>query len=114
MQLNGELLFTALLTIIIELPLFYACGYQSRRQLIYFFFANLTSNLLLNEALGNLPLSIPYYPALCLGEVLVVVYEVAFMLYAVETDLRRLVKAVCCCNALSLAIGLVLIYWLEH
>ena len=46
--LDSDLLTLAIWTILIEVPLFYFCGYREKRQLLYFAGVNLVSNLLLN------------------------------------------------------------------
>ena len=51
--LDSDLLTLAIWTILIEVPLFYFCGYREKRQLLYFAGVNLVSNLLLNGFFGN-------------------------------------------------------------
>ena len=104
------LLNTALLTIVLELPVFWLAGYRKARELFAFAAVNLISNLLLNE---NLPVYTPtwsYWAALALGEVLVVFLEFALMRYVVKEQQLRLLKVICSTNAVSLAVGLML-FW---
>ena len=109
-MLDAVLLQTALLTIALELPLFWLWGYRSSRELGTFAGANLLSNLLLNEALPAYTSVGSYRLALTLGEMLVVLLEFALMRYVVKENEVRLFKAICCTNAFSLAVGLLLLW----
>ena len=46
---STPMLLPMLLTMLIEVPLFYACGFRRPRQLLWFAAVNAMSNLLLNE-----------------------------------------------------------------
>ena len=102
------LLETALLTIVLELPVFCLWGYRKIRELICFAGANLVSNLLLNEALLVYTPGWSYRLALALGELLVVLLEFALMRYVIDKNELRLFKAICSTNIFSLAVGLLL------
>lgn len=106
---DKELLFFALLTAVIELPIFYWCGYRTRQQLAAFLVANIISNVLLNEALPVYSPTIGYWLILAAGELLVVLVEFYLMDY-VTTGGRRLLRTICITNAVSLLGGLLMFF----
>lgn len=107
--IDKELIFFALLTAVIELPLFYWCGYRTKQQLTAFLGANIISNLLLNEALPVYSPTAGYWLTLAAGELLVVLVEFYLMDY-VAAGGRRLLRTVCITNAASLLIGLLMFF----
>ena len=54
---QSDLLQFALMTVIIEVPLFYLCGYRRFKDCLYFAGVNVVTNLLLNEFLELTELS---------------------------------------------------------
>lgn len=104
------LLKPALLTVAIELPLFFLCGYRQGRELVTFFGVNLVSNLLLNESLPDFRPEAGWYLCLLTGELLVVAVEFFFMEYIVSGAGGRLLKAVAFTNAVSLGLGLLILF----
>lgn len=105
-----RLLEVALLTILIELPVFYLLGYRKIRQLIAFALVNLISNLLLNEALPAYNGTFNYWVTLLIGELLVVGLEYFLMLYVVFEHRRKLFQAIVITNVVSVVIGLALLF----
>ena len=65
-EIEESFLAAALITVIIEVPLFYFCGYRKPKELAGFAVVNIISNLLLNEFLEQDPLS-EYWMAVVLG-----------------------------------------------
>lgn len=100
----------ALLTIVIELPIFWGCGYKKFSLLCYFALANFVSNILLNEALPTYNGSVSYGIQLLIGEILVVLLEYTLMRYAIAYEKLKLFTVVCLANAISLGIGLILLF----
>lgn len=101
---------TAILTILIELPLFFLCGYRKSSQLLTFVLVNYVSNRLLNDALPNFTPELSYWFKLCLGELLVVAFEYAAMLHIINQKRRKLLFIICFTNCISLILGLVLLF----
>ena len=105
-----EITNAALLTIIIEVPIFYICGYKKASQLLTFALVNYVSNTLLNDALPAYTASLGYWTKLCIGELLVIAFEYAFMLHVISEDKNRLLKTICLTNIISIILGLVLLF----
>lgn len=110
LNLDFALLKVALLTIAIEVPIFYLGGYKQVTQLVVFATVNLVSNLLLNEALPAYTPGFKYWLILAVGELLVVALEYALMLYVVKEQKFILFKTILLSNIASLLIGLVLLF----
>ena len=103
---NPWLLRAALLTVLIETPLFYLCGYRRRAEWLWFAAVNVVSNVLLNETLMDV--DVAYYTVCAaLGEALVVATELALMAYVVRGDRARLLRTLLLTNAASLCAGLI-------
>jgi len=109
-SLDTRLLEVALLTIVIEVPVFYLCGYMAIKQLAAFALVNLVSNLLLNEALPIYTPTFSYWLTLAVGEALVVVLEFVLMLHIIEVQKYKLFKSICLTNIISIILGLILLY----
>lgn len=101
------LLQIAFLTALLEMPIFYLCGYKRALELLCFGGANLLSNLLLNETLGAYQ-GWSYWIALVIGELLVVALEFALMIYIIPDKRKRLLQVIGFTNAVSLSIGLIM------
>ncbi|MCQ2372798.1 MAG: hypothetical protein MJ050_01835 [Phascolarctobacterium sp.] len=101
----------ALLTIGIELPIFWVCGYRKLSLLCYFVLANFTSNILLNETLPAYDASLSYWLQLLIGELLVVLLEYTLMRYAINYEKQKLFTVICITNIISLGIGLVMLWF---
>ncbi len=99
------LLWTALFTVAIEVPILYCCGYRRRAEWLWFAAVNVMSNLLLNEALLAAD-GASYTICAALGEGLVVALEFALMCYVVQGDRGRLFRTLLLTNAASLCAGL--------
>ena len=54
-EIEETFLLVALLTVLIEVPLFFFCGYRKPKELASFAVVNIISNLLLNEFLEQDP-----------------------------------------------------------
>lgn len=105
--LQGMLL-PMLLTVLIETPLFFACGFRRPRQLLWFAAVNAMTNLLLNEfAVQCAYQSNRGVFALCC-ELAVVCLEWMLCLCAFDADGRKLFKTLLLTNAASYLAGLVL------
>ena len=94
------LLQAALLTMLIETPILYLCGYRRRTEWLWFAAVNIISNLLLNETLMDVD-SACYTVGAALGEALVVATEFALMAYVVRKDYARLLRTLLLTNAAS-------------
>ena len=107
----GDSLFAvALLTVLIEVPLFYFCGYRKPKELAGFVAVNFISNLLLNEFLEQDPLS-EYWMAVVLGELVVILLEFCLCCYFIKSDRKRLFKTLALVNVCSVAVGEMLFYF---
>lgn len=103
---DRELIFYAVLTAVIETPLFYWCGYKKSKYLGAFLCVNIISNLLLNEALPAFTMTADYWLTLAFGEILVVLLEFFLIAYVIEQKRWQLFKIVCFTNVISLSAGL--------
>lgn len=101
-----DLLTTAFLTVAIEVPLFYICGYRNIKDCIYFAAVNLISNLLLNEFLTEVETE-NYWAVVIVCEVFVVILEFILCRYWLETDSKRLLKVLIFTNLISFLSGVV-------
>lgn len=106
--LDSDLLTLAIWTILIEVPLFYFCGYREKRQLLYFAGVNLVSNLLLNGFLETVDDS--YELAVLAGEVAVVLLEFCLCCYFVKENRKKLFRTVVLTNIVSCLAGIVYFY----
>lgn len=104
--LEPQLLKFAFLTIVMEIPLFYAAGYRKPIYLLAYAMANFISNVLLNQSLPPYEPAFSYWLQLALGEVLVVLLEFQLMTYVVREDRESLFKTVVLTNVLTLFYGL--------
>lgn len=109
-SLNLEMINPALLTIIIEVPVFYLCGYRKLSQLVVFTLANFISNTLLNDALPAYKPELGYWLQLAAGELLVVAFEYALMLHIISEIKTKLLCSICLSNTVSLILGILLFY----
>lgn len=107
---DWNMLQIAFLTVAIELPIFYLCGYKHFQQLLAFAIVNLVSNLLLNESLPTYISTISYWLSLALGEVLVVALEYALMLHLVTAQRIKLFQTIVTTNVISMCAGLWLFF----
>ena len=101
-----ELFFMAAATAAIETPIFWLCGYRRRAEWLWFAVVNLISNLLLNGFLSESSGTLPYFAALLLGEIFVVLLEFTLCGYAVrEKGGARLFRVLLLTNAASFLAG---------
>ena len=98
----------ALATAVIEMPIFWLCGYRRSVENAWFFVVNIVSNLLLNEFIGAAPRNFPYPAAVLWGEVFVVLLEFALCGYVVEEKRgANLFRVLLLTNAVSFLAGVV-------
>ena len=104
------LMMMALATVLVEVPLFYLCGYRSRRELTCFAGVNLLSNVLLNEFLGMVSCDEMLLPLL-LGELTVIVLEFCLCCYFVNGSRKKLLATLVLTNAASFLAGWAFFVW---
>lgn len=107
-SIDLRLLEVALLTIIIEVPIFYICGYRSFKLLGCFALVNFVSNLLLNEGLPIYTPTASYWLILIVAELLVIALEFVLMLYLIREEQKKLFKTLILTNLVSAVLGLIL------
>ena len=103
-----ELLQYALLTVMIEVPLFYLCGYRQFVDCLYFAVVNVVTNLLLNEFLLTTDAEF-YWQIVLACEVVVVMLEFVLCTYRISDNRRKLLATITFTNAASFLTGLVFI-----
>lgn len=103
---GADLLEFAALTVLIEVPLFYLCGYRKGGDCLYFAAVNVVSNLLLNEFLSVTDAT-SYWRIILPCEVVVVLLEFVLCTYRFEAR-RKLLGVLIFTNATSFLIGLLL------
>lgn len=108
---DPELLENAILTVIIEVPLFYLLGYRRFRDCAYFAVVNIVTNLLLNEFLQNITDDEWYLIMLLLGECMVIALEFALCIYGIPTEKKKLFITLLLTNLASFLVG-IFYYWL--
>ena len=111
-DIEDTLITTALITVLIEVPLFYFCGYRKPKELAGFAVVNIISNLLLNEFLEQDPLDW-YWLAVVLGEIAVVLLEFCLCCYFIKGDRKKLLKTLVLVNVCSVVVGL-LLFWFYY
>lgn len=102
-----ELLENALLTVVIEVPLFYLLGYRRLRDCLYFAVVNIITNLLLNEFLQFVTDDAWYLCLLVVGECLVVALEFTLCIYGIPTESKKLFRVILLTNLASFLSGVV-------
>ncbi|MBR1730527.1 MAG: hypothetical protein IJ728_13500 [Selenomonadaceae bacterium] len=103
---SDDFLQLALLTVIIEVPIFYLCGYRNFNDCLYFAAVNVISNLLLNGFLMSVNFN-SYNLSVAIGEIFVVILEFVLCCYWIKADRRRLFKTLIFTNVVSFLIGLI-------
>jgi hypothetical protein len=111
-DIEDTFITTALMTVLIEVPLFYFCGYRKLKELAGFAIVNIISNLLLNEFLEQDPLD-SYWLAVVLGEIAVVLLEFCLCCYFIKGDRKKLFKTLVLVNACSVVVGLIM-FWFYY
>ena len=111
-DIGDSLVAVALLTILIEVPLFYLCGYRKPKELAGFAVVNIVSNLLLNEFLDQMP-SGGFWIAVILGEIAVILLEFCLCCYFIKDDRKKLFKTLALVNVCSVVLGEIL-FWLYY
>ncbi len=111
-ELEQTFLTVALLTVLIEVPLFFICGYRKPKELAGFAVVNIISNLLLNEFLEQDPFDW-YWVAVVLGETAVILLEFCLCCYFIQDDRKKLFKVLVLVNLCSIALGEIL-FWFYY
>ena len=101
---DSDLLLAAFWTIVIEVPLFFLCGYRNKKQLLYFALVNLVSNLMLNGFLETADYN--FELSVLAGEIVVVLLEFCLCCYFVKENRKKLFKTLVFTNAVSCLAGL--------
>ena len=104
---QADLLQYAFWTVIIEVPLFYLCGYRKVSDCLYFAAVNVISNLLLNEFL-ELTDDALYWQIILPCEITVVLLEFVLCSYRFVEGRKKLLKVIIFTNTVSFLIGLAL------
>ena len=104
---QADLLTFALLTVLIEVPIFFLCGYRKFTDCAYFAGVNVVTNLLLNEFLSTIDAEL-YWLVVLPAEVVVVILEFVLCSYRFAENRIRLLKVLILTNATSFLIGLLL------
>ncbi|MBR3051127.1 MAG: hypothetical protein IKG61_06725 [Selenomonadaceae bacterium] len=105
--LQADLLPPVLLTVLIEVPLFYLCGYRKFGDCLYFAAVNVISNLLLNEFLESTDAAL-YWQIILPCEIIVVILEFVLCSYRFVENRRKLLSVIIFTNAVSFLAGLAL------
>lgn len=111
-EIDGEMLSLAFWTMVIEVPLFYFCGYRDKKHILYFAGINFVSNLLLNGFLGSV--NDDFELAVLLGEIAVLLLEFCLCCYFVKADRRKLFKTLVLTNVASCLAGLAFFFFLGY
>ena len=111
-DIGNSLIAVALLTILIEVPLFYFCGYRKPKELAGFAMVNMVSNMLLNEFLEQMP-SGGFWIAVILGEIAVILLEFCLCSYFIKDDRKKLFKTLVLVNVCSVVLGEIL-FWFYY
>lgn len=106
-EIEETFIIVALLTVLIEVPLFFFCGYRKPKELAGFAVVNIISNLLLNEFLEQY-LFDWYWVAVVLGEIAVVLLEFCLCCYFIQGDRKKLFKTLVLVNVCSVVVGYLL------
>ena len=104
---QADLLTFALLTVLIEVPIFFLCGWRKFSDCAYFAGVNVVTNLLLNEFLSTIDAEF-YWLVVLPAEVVVVLLEFVLCSYRFTENRIRLLKVLILTNATSFLIGLLL------
>lgn len=100
-----ELVFVAIATGLIEILLFFLCGFRRFRECGIFFLVNFVSNILLNEFIGQLPYNTTLIPITIISEIFIVILEYLLMRYVIEYKERKLLLTLCFTNFVTTALG---------
>ena len=111
-DIEESFIAVALITVLIEVPLFYLCGYRKPKELAGFAGVNIISNLLLNEFLEQAPSSW-YWTAVILGEIAVILLEFCLCRYFIRGDRKKLFKSLVLVNVCSVVLGYIL-FWFYY
>ena len=111
-EIEETFLAVALITMLIEVPLFYFCGYRKLKEMAGFAAVNIISNLLLNEFLEQMPSSW-YWMAVVLGEIAVILLEFCLCCYFIKGDRKKLFKILVLVNVCSVVTGY-LLFWFYY
>ena len=111
-EIEETFLAAALLTVLIEVPLFFICGYRKPKELAGFAVVNMISNLLLNEFLEQDPFD-AFWVAVILGEIAVILLEFCLCCYFIQRDRKKLFRTLVLVNVCSVLLGEIL-FWFYY
>ena len=111
-DIEEPLFMTVLITVLIEVPLFYFCGYRKPKELAGFAVVNIISNMLLNEFLEQAPFNW-YWMGVVLGEIAVIMLEFCLCRYFIQGDRKKLFKTLVLANVCSVVVGF-LLFWFYY
>ena len=111
-EIEEAFLMVALLTVLIEVPLFYFCDYRKPKELAGFAVVNIISNLLLNEFLEQ-DLFDWFWVAVVLGELAVILLEYCLCCYFIQSDRKKLFRTLVLVNVCSVVLGEIL-FWFYY
>ena len=111
-EIEEAFMVAALLTVLIEVPLFYFCGYRKPKEVAGFAVVNIISILLLNEFLEQDPFAW-YWMAVVLGEIAVILLEFCLCSYFIQGDRKKLFRTLVLVNVCSVVLGEIL-FWFYY
>ena len=98
----------ALLTALIEVPLFYMCGWRKLNDCLYFAGVNIVTNLLLNEFLASTDGAL-YWQMILPCEITVIFLEFVLCSYRFVDNRKKLFGVIVFTNTTSFLTGLYVI-----
>ena len=101
------LLVPMILTIIIEVPIFFVCGYHSIKYCFCFLLANGMSNLLLNEFL-SVYFEYVTIMFIVICEFIVVLLEFIISIYVIKKNYKKLFLVILLSNTASFLSGFII------
>ena len=104
---QAEFVEIALLTVLIEVPLFYICGWRKFKDCLYFAGVNIITNLLLNEFLASTD-GAQYWQIILPCEITVIFLEFVLCSYRFVDNRKKLFGVIIFTNTTSFLTGLML------
>lgn len=113
-SIDPLLLAAAFLTIVIEVPFFWLCGYRRWQFCAWFACVNGVSNLLLNESLASFYTNPWYEYILLFSEVIVVFLEFSLCWLLIHERARKLFITVFLSNLISYLFGIYIFPYIAY